>query len=236
MSALNRARALCPGLLLALFLARPAAGAAPALRAVDRGSLAMSANGQLEERLTLNRDLASALLAVPLEGSLRIVDWPLFPGVRGAVTLARHDVYAPGARVVKIVPEGELEIPHSRLAFFWGEDESSGDRVVVSVDPADGSLDGRTFSEDGVRELRRLPVEPVGRYRLAAPEPLKAASDGRPWSCGAEALPPAPPEAPVTVRLTTGDEVVPESLVQQLIHEQPLAPPQAVQNMALVEV
>ena len=193
MSALNRARALCPGLLLALFLARPAAGAAPALRAVDQGSLAMSAKGQLEERLTLNRDLASALLAVPLEGSLRIVDWPLFPGVRGAVTLARHDVYAPGARVVKIVPEGEIEIPHSRLAFFWGEDESSGDRVVVSVDPADGSLDGRTFSEDGVRELRRLPAEPVGRYRLAAPEPLKAASDGRPWSCGVEALPPAPP-------------------------------------------
>jgi hypothetical protein len=171
-----------------------AATAVPTLRAVQQGSLAMSRNGQLEERLTLHRDLPSALLAVPLEGWVRIMDWPLFPGVRGAVTLARHDVYAPGARVVKIVPEGEIEIPHSRLAFFWGEDESSGDRVVVSVDPTDGSLDARTFSEDGVRELKRLPAEPVGRYRLAAPEPLKGGADGRPWSCGVEALPHAPPE------------------------------------------
>jgi metallopeptidase family M12-like protein/IPT/TIG domain-containing protein len=198
-AAVNRSRVRASGLLLvAALLSRPVGAAAPVptVRAVEQGSLAMSAGGQLEERLTLSRDLASALLRVPLERSLRIADWPLSPGVRGAVTLTRHDVYAPGARVVKIVPEGEIEIPHSRLAFFWNAGEDASDRVVVSVDPADGSLHATSFSEDGVMELARSGAPSSRSYRVAALESPDSGPGGRPWTCGAEVLPPAPPTPP----------------------------------------
>ena len=45
--------------------------------------------------------------------------------IRRALTVARHDVYAADARIVAIDHGFEVEVPRSRLVFFWGsiEDE-----------------------------------------------------------------------------------------------------------------
>src|SRR5215831_5708921 len=181
--------------LLVLIMATHSAPATPipTLRAVEQGSLAMSPNGQLEERLTLNRDLPSALLAVALEGSVRLEDWPVSPGVRETVTLVRHDVYAPGARVVKIAPEGEVEVPHSRLVFFWGSDAEGTARVVISIDPGERSLRGTAITEAGTHELAPAGAASSRAYRLAVPDAVDAAGDSRAWTCGEETLPPLPP-------------------------------------------
>jgi hypothetical protein len=190
---------MAPAFLLLIAAARSGAAATiPTVRAVEQGSLAMTPDGQLEERLALNRDLPSALLAVPLEGTLRIEDWPVSPGVRETMTLVRHDVYAPGARVVKIAPEGEVEVPHSRLVFFWGSDADGAARVVVSVDPGDRSLRGMAITEAGNLELAPTGAPSSRSYRLAIPDTIAAAGASRTWTCGEEALPPPPPPGPRT--------------------------------------
>ncbi len=185
-----------------------AASAAP-LRAVEDGFLAMSPGGGLEERLTLHRDLIGTLLRVPVEGKLRLEEWPVSPGVRETVTLTRHDVYAPGAKIVKIVPEGEVEIPHSSLVFFWGSDDGGASRIVVSIDPEARSLRGMAISEAGVMELTPAAAPSSRRYRVAVPDAEAAGVPPPSWSCGEEALPPAPP-AP---RSDSAPLARPESLV-----------------------
>src|SRR5260370_5845784 len=141
---------------LAALLAGRAEAVSPStpLKAVEESFLFASPDGdRLEERVTLSRDVAPALLRVPLEGKLRVAEWPVSPGVRRAVTLARHHVYAAGARIVKIAAEGEVEVPRSRWVFFWGGDDQGSTPVVVAVDPQTGSLRGITISEAWVHEL-----------------------------------------------------------------------------------
>ena len=168
-----------------------------------------SPEAKLEELVTLNRDLSAAMLRLPIEGTLRIAGWPVSPGVRLAVTLTRHDVYAPGARIVKIVPQGEVEVPRSRWAFFWGSDDEGISRVVVSVDPDNGLLRGMAVSEFGMVELRPETSGPSRQYRVAIPaaEASGAASMSS-FACGQESLPPVPPE---TARTPTSAYLSPEA-------------------------
>ena len=75
-------------------------------------------------------------LAQGSEAVLPMDDWPVAPGDRRTVEVARHDVYAPDARIVAIGAGGESEVPRSRLLFFWGA--AVGDpsrRVLVSLHP-----------------------------------------------------------------------------------------------------
>lgn len=190
---------LLAGLLLACvafpaFSATPHAAAPP--RAVEKSQLFVPSRGaRLEEQITLNRDLPALLLRVPMEGTLRIADWPVSPGVKLAVTLTRHDVYAPGARIVKIVPEGEVEVPRSRWVFFWGSDDEGANRVVVSVDPENGLLRGMAFSEAGAVELRPPASASSRQYRVAIPEAeASGAASAASFTCAQETLPPVPPE------------------------------------------
>lgn len=195
---------LVAGLLLGC-VALPALAATPRLaatspalpsRAVEESRLLVPSPGAgLEELVTLNRDLPALLLQLPMEGELRIAEWPVSPGVRLTVTLTRHDVYAPGARIVKIVPEGEVEVPRSRWAFFWGGDDEGVSRVVVSVDPESGLLRGMAVSDVGVVELRPPTSASSRQYRVAIPaaEASGAASMAS-FTCAEETLPPVPPE------------------------------------------
>src|SRR6266699_2333824 len=50
------------------------------------------------ELVVFDPGLAPALLAVPPESSVRIDDWPVAPGLRRTLVMARHDVYAPDGR------------------------------------------------------------------------------------------------------------------------------------------
>ena len=119
--------------------------------------------------------LLGALRAAALDSPLRIADWPVAPGDRRTVEVARHDVYAPGARIVAISRDGEAEVPRSPLLFFWGT--AVGDpsrRVLVSLDPETGVLGGLSTTPDGVFEIR--PGGGRNEYRLAPASEVGLAS------------------------------------------------------------
>jgi uncharacterized repeat protein (TIGR01451 family) len=118
------------------------------------------------ERFAPHPALATALRVAALDEPVRIADWPVAPGDRRTVEVARHDVYAPDARIVAIGAGGEAEVPRSRLLFFWGA--AVGDpsrRVLVSLDPDTGVYGGLSATPDGVFEIR--PGDGRDEYRLA---------------------------------------------------------------------
>src|SRR5215470_17697669 len=53
------------------------------------------------EKVTLDASLMPRLLALPVEGSLAVADWPVAPESRRDVVLTRHEVYAPDARILR---------------------------------------------------------------------------------------------------------------------------------------
>jgi hypothetical protein len=182
------------------------AGLAPA-RAVAHANVLERPDGYLEERLSLEPALVSRLLNVPVGGAILIADWPISPGFRRQVRLVRHDVYAPGARIVKIVPEGEVEVPRSRWLFFWGADDLGSARVAASVDPDTGSLRALMNSEAGGIELTPPASRASAEYRLSRPE-IEMSGTLPPWMCGEESLPAAPPP---TARTPQAALVLPEA-------------------------
>jgi hypothetical protein len=147
------------------------------------------------ELLRLDVRLVPALLALAPEESARVADWPVAPGVRRDVVLARHEVWAEGAKVFRADALGLTEIPRSPLVFFWGNDTANaGARVLVAVDPRSRALTALVHGPDGVEELARDPSDASGRHLLAAPVPPKGAT----WSCAQEDFPdtawlPGPP-------------------------------------------
>src|SRR5262249_55110451 len=81
----------------------------------------------------LNKDLIPFLARVKPGDEVALADFPLAPGLRGAVRLARQDVYAQGAVVWRVDPSGMTELPRSRLAFPWGgTDGGSRSRVAFA--------------------------------------------------------------------------------------------------------
>jgi uncharacterized repeat protein (TIGR01451 family) len=158
---------------------RTLAGAGPSL-ALDVASAA----GPVET-FTADAALAAGLLGTGLEETVRIADWPVGPGDRRTIEVTRHDVYAPGARIVAIGRHGEKEVPRSRLLFFWGTAAGDGSRrVLVSLDPDTGTLGGLGVTPEGVFEIGRA-ARP-GEYRIAPPvEPPATAGATAGFSCTA---------------------------------------------------
>jgi hypothetical protein len=188
--------------------ARPAAAVKPpVVRAIDDSSLFVPPGGNtLEEVVTLNRDVSLTLLRAPLGARIQFADWPVAPGLRRTVTLERHDIYAADAKIVKIVPEGIVEVPRSRWLFFWGDDAEGANRVVVSVDPDNATLHAMSMSDEGVSELTFQPGGASSRYRLGDPAAFAQGMVPPSWTCGAEALPPEPPSRPGERPLWIGQE------------------------------
>ncbi|MEP6639987.1 MAG: hypothetical protein ABJC39_11600, partial [Chloroflexota bacterium] len=187
---------------LLVVLAAAAANAAPAEQGRPRLSAgrpglildAPSGSGEAE-LLTFDDRTVASLLATAPEDSLRIGDWPVAPGDRRTVSLTRHDVYAPDARIVMMVGEHEVELPRSKLVFFWGSFESGN--LVVAVDPDARVLSGLVMTGSGVQELRPPGGDHPVRHLLGAVSALREKGAPAPtWSCGEEELPPAPPSRP----------------------------------------
>src|SRR5215475_2427617 len=144
--------------------------APPVVRAIDDSNLSVPMGGNtLEEVVTLNREVPLTLLRAPLGARVQFADWPVAPGMRRAVTLERHDIYAADARIVKIVPEGIVEVPRSRWLFFWGDDAEGANRIVVSVDPDTATLHAMSMSDEGVSELTLQAGGASPKYHLGDP-------------------------------------------------------------------
>lgn len=157
-------------------------------RAAGPGEAIVAPDGSAAERLTLESGLAPSLLRLGPEEAARVADWPVAPGRRETVVLSRHEVYAPGARIIAVDGRRQRELPRSRTVFYWGAGENDPElRVFASIDPESGRLEGFASTREGVHELKALAG---GAHRLATPDAFLPAGATKPrWSCGEESLP-----------------------------------------------
>ncbi len=70
------------------------------LRGASDGPIVDLPGARVGERIEFEPGLAPALLARAPEEPLSVPDWPVDVGVRRTIRVARHEVYAPGARIV----------------------------------------------------------------------------------------------------------------------------------------
>jgi Metallo-peptidase family M12/IPT/TIG domain len=145
------------------------------------------------ELVRFDAELLPALLRVRPGERVRIAGWPVAPGARRDVLITRHEIYAPGARVLRVDAAGTHELPRSRLVFFWGSlagDPTSG--IYVAVDPAAGTIESMTRTADGGQhQLRPLVPGKPDLHLLATPEAFLAGQGARPkpeWRCGEDQL------------------------------------------------
>lgn len=145
------------------------------------------------ERFALNKDVVPLLAQVRPGDEVPLVDFPMAPGLRGAVSLTRHDVYAPGAIVWRVDPSGMTEVPRSRLAFLWGEaDDASRSRVLTVVDPEAGTMEAFVATAEGWSVVKPDPDAP-GDYLVAPSRALLGdAADRLTRDCGEDTLDPVP--------------------------------------------
>jgi hypothetical protein len=183
--------------LIAAALLAPPSSFAASLKGAAPGRMLDAPDGQSRmEQLTIEPTLASALLGVPLEGSVRIEDWPAAPGVRRTVVVTRHDVYAPDAKIVAIDGGKEVEIPRSKLIFFWGTAEGDGaTSVLITLDPDTAAVTGSSMTPEGAFDLL-APSAGRPTHLLARDGALrKAGAEGQGFQCGFGDLPKDPARA-----------------------------------------
>ncbi|HEX5758791.1 MAG TPA: M12 family metallo-peptidase [Thermoanaerobaculia bacterium] len=187
--------------------AAPLAAASPAEDRYERAPLRAAGPGLLEEDfstgaemevLALDEGLVPALLATANDETVRVEDWPVAPDRREPVVLTRREVYAPGARILRVGGGRRVELPRSRLVFFLGESELDAEtRLAVSVHPETRALEGVIEARLGRHELRPEPARDGGRvYRLAKPEvfrPAEESAAAAEWTCGSRDAPQAMP-------------------------------------------
>ncbi len=177
---------------LAVGLLLPAlAHAADGVRAAAPGQTTLAPDGVSQmELLSFDPGLAPVLLAVPLESSLRIDGWPVAPGLRRALVVARHEVYAPDARIVAIDRGRETEVARSRLLFFWGSIEGDPESTaMIALAPEDRTLSGFTMGADGSFDLLPPAADRPGRHLVAAPASLRRRGEEASFACGQGDLP-----------------------------------------------
>jgi hypothetical protein len=159
------------------------------LRAAVAGRFVTAPDGAGEAELVdFDPALAAALLEVEPGASRVVAGWPVAPGDHREIELTRFEVYAPGARIVKIEGNRVVELPRSRLAFFHGRSPDDPEtRLVVTVDPETGTLEGLALTAEGTRELRPSRAKgTAGSYVVAASEALTPEAEETSWSCGQE--------------------------------------------------
>jgi IPT/TIG domain/Metallo-peptidase family M12 len=177
---------------LATLLAPNWVVASQTLKASPSGRLVDAADDKSRiELLSFDTALAPGLVAVPLEGSVRIEDWPVAPGARRTVVVAHHDIYAPDAKIVAIDGGREVEVPRSRQVFFWGSiEDEPGSTVMIALDPEQRTLSGFVTSMDGSFDLLPpSPDRPASHAIGAASAFRPAGPGGGTFTCGQGDLP-----------------------------------------------
>jgi hypothetical protein len=167
------------------------------------------------EAVRLDPGVTASLLKLKPGSSAAVADWPGAPGVRQEVELTRVEIYAPGAKVVKIENGRAVELPRSRHAFFHGRSVDDPEtRLVIAVDPDTRTLEGTAYTRQGRRDLK--PAK-SGEYLVSTVEALEKSGQEPSWNCGQEqdslvresanlfGTPPAP--APAKSGLSLGEAV-----------------------------
>jgi len=152
------------------------------------------------------------LATIPPGTPLTIEGWPVAPGQRRAITIARHEVVDRSAPRLLVSPSGAVPLKASSRVHLWGRLAGDGGRILLSLDPAARSLRGFVVADGVVHDLA-----PSRGGHVVAPAAERFAAKGwvvQPWTCSAEdetleapaALPahgtPSPPGAPESAGLT----------------------------------
>jgi len=169
------------------------------------GRLEVSPGGVLRERVVVPATVLDRLAAAAPGAQVTIEAWPVAPGQRRSVTVARHQIIDPAARRLLVSPAGVTPLAASSRIHLWGELAGGEGRILLSLDPATRSLRGFVIADGTVYDLI-----PAGADLLVVSAAERLAAEGwtvQPWTCSAgdatleaplEPLPPgdrAPAEA-----------------------------------------
>ncbi len=165
--------------------ARPVDG--EVLRAAPLGPIVEAPDGRSEmELVRFDERVTAQLLTLAPEETLRVDDWPIFPGLRAAAVLRRFEVYAPDAKIVVIEDGVEREAPRSNQLFYRGTVEDgpeAGGQFVSWVDPETGNVGGYAMTSLGVVALES-PERGRREARLALAQAFDPEGAAPSWSCG----------------------------------------------------
>jgi len=202
------------GVSLALLAAAGGASAATGITIAEPipGQLEVSPDGVLQERVVIPDTVIERLATTPPGTPLTIEGWPVAPGQRRAITVARHEVVDRSAPRLLVSPSGTAQLPASSRVHLWGHLAGGDGRLMLSLDPAARSLRGFVVADGLVHDL-----VPSRGGHVVAPAAERLAAKGwavQPWTCSAEEetleaaaeLPahgtPLPPGAPESAGLT----------------------------------
>ena len=161
----------------------------PLPAAPEAGERIESASGAAAEVFSFDERLAPSLIATPVERDLVLEALPIAPGVRSDVIVARHEIYAPDAKIFGVSDNGTVEVPRSRWIFFWGASaEDPSTRVMLSVDPDRGEIRGFATGPKGTWDFQPYAEAGKGRSLVAPPEFFETAPEAKAptWACGEE--------------------------------------------------
>ncbi len=97
-------------------------------------SLASTASMAAPGTATVTSASLERFAASPVGARLDIAEFPSGPAATTRVAFERIEVYAPGARIIEITPDGERDLPRSTRVHLYGEG-ADGSRIVLSFDP-----------------------------------------------------------------------------------------------------
>lgn len=123
-----------------------------------------------EPSLTLDRAQDARLSTSPVGAEIVLAGVPEGRGGRATLHLRRIEVFAPGARILRIDADGEHELPRSARTYWIGADASGAVRASLGFDPGFADFAGSGSSpagafvlsgeSDGARlRLRAMPLE-----------------------------------------------------------------------------
>jgi hypothetical protein len=107
--------------------------------------------------LSLGQSQLDRLNALSVGTSLVVDDFPDGYGNRSSLRFERIDVYAKGARVIAITPDGERELPRSPRIELIGSDSSNTVRAHLAFDP-------------GFKQITGAGSSPAGSFAVSAAE------------------------------------------------------------------
>lgn len=138
----------------------------------------------------LSPALQAQLQALRPGERILLTGFPVGEERTATATLQRIEVYAADARVIAVTPQGEVELPRSRLRFYLGYAADARADIGLSLDPEDGSLSATVRGALGDFAIRGRPL--AGGLALESAALHQQAPDGSALQtqCGQDRLDP----------------------------------------------
>jgi hypothetical protein len=160
------------------------------------GTLEITPHGFSQERFTPPSSMIQTLLSAADRTPIVVESWPVAPGQRDRIIIERHSVIDPNANIVLVTSDGVRPLPPSSRVHFWGVLDHQKGRIMLSMDPADGTMTGFIVADGEVFE-----IGVAGSEQLVVRAEDRLAAEGisvEPWTCSLEDDPPQKgPEPPL---------------------------------------